>query len=148
MRRKISSLSNTTFSSNVFKAGLVLPVLVLSGFLLTVSCAARADSGSGILETIGVSTAVGTVLGASTLPFYAEPGKHLMNFAYGASVGAVVGVGILVYMLFQGSRDEYGDEYSYLRKRNESLAALDVRRIASLPVTQASIFVPVVSLNW
>jgi len=83
--------------------------MVLLGVMLSVPCNARAGAGSGILETIGISIAVGAVLGASTLPFYGEPGKHLINVAYGASTGAVVGVGILVYGLFRGPQGDAPD---------------------------------------
>jgi hypothetical protein len=74
---------------------------------------ARASSGKIFLETIGISTAVGTVLGASTLPFYDQPGTHLINLAYGASIGAIAGVGLGLYQWLSGrsNRDQeiFGD---------------------------------------
>ncbi len=58
-------------------------------------------AGDTFLETIGISTAAGVVLGASTLSFYEKPGSHLLNIVYGASVGAALGVGVAVYSMFQ-----------------------------------------------
>lgn len=55
------------------------------------------------LGTIGISTAVGAVLGASTLPFYEQPTDHLSNIAIGAAVGAVFGLGIWAYGSLIGS---------------------------------------------
>ena len=55
----------------------------------------------GFKETLGTAGAVGTVFGASTLPFYSQPGTHLMNLAYGAAAGLVVGTG---FWLFQGGQ--------------------------------------------
>ena len=83
----------------------ILPVLGLLGALIFTLSAPRpacAKSGNSFLETMGISIAVGTVLGASTLPFYDQPGSHLMNLAYGASLGAVAGIGIGLYHLFSG----------------------------------------------
>ncbi|MGK5086049.1 hypothetical protein WDW86_00690 [Bdellovibrionota bacterium FG-2] len=86
--------------------GILIPVLGLMGALLSVprvACANSGDSGNNFLETIGISVAVGTVLGASTLPFYNQPGKHAINVAYGASLGAVAGVGASLYGLIAGA---------------------------------------------
>jgi len=49
---------------------------------------------ASFLETFGLSGVGGTVLGASTLPFYRQPGDHSVNLAWGAAVGAVVGLGV------------------------------------------------------
>ena len=46
---------------------------------------------------MGISIAVGTVLGASTLPFYEQPSDHYSNMLIGAAAGAAVGLGILIY---------------------------------------------------
>ena len=64
-----------------------------------------------------MSVAVGTVLGASTLPFYDQLGHHLTNLAFGTLAGAVIGIGGLVNGLVLGpSRDGpdglFEDEYS------------------------------------
>jgi hypothetical protein len=84
------------------KIGKVLPVLGLLGVLLLAPRGARAQSGNTFLETVGISAAVGTVLGASTLPFYSQPENNLWNLVYGASAGVVVGVGIWFYGWVKG----------------------------------------------
>lgn len=82
-------------------AGILKPVLGLSLviFMLSIPRVAHARSGKIVLETIGTGVAVGSVLGASTLPFYDQPGLHLNNLAYGAAAGAVVGLGVSLYRL-------------------------------------------------
>ena len=86
----------------------LLPALgLLLGATLSAPRMARAQSGDHTLETIGISTAVGTVLGASTLPFYDQPGTHLLNLVFGAAAGAVVGLGVVVHReISGGSADE------------------------------------------
>lgn len=142
------------------KIGAVLPLLAISGMLgtsLSVPRLARANSGHIILETIGISVAVGTVLGASTLPFYDQPGKNLINLAYGASAGAVAGIGILAYEWIAGSGQ---DEYSDLRSRRldnvhhlnfdsgPAITRNDYSAPRSGSVYPAQFWTPVVSLNW
>lgn len=130
---------------------------------------ARASSGKIFLETIGISTAVGTVLGASTLPFYDQPGTHLMNLVYGASAGAVAGVGLGLYQWLSGrsNRDQeiFGDTRSgqwsvgrvslgeshslappisvHASTSSFSLAGRDARNR-----TPVLVWAPLVSLNW
>jgi hypothetical protein len=95
----------------------MVTMVTMIGIVMLVSLSAprtaRASSGKIFLETIGISTAVGTVLGASTLPFYDQPGTHLMNLVYGASAGAVAGVGLGLYQWLSGrsNRDQeiFGD---------------------------------------
>jgi hypothetical protein len=54
---------------------------------------ARAEAGfSDAVIAVSVGTVAGAVLGASTLPFYADPGSHTKNIFYGAALGAMVGV--------------------------------------------------------
>ncbi len=77
----------------------------------------HAGTGSSFLEAVGVGIAVGTVLGASTLPFYEQPGKNVINLAYGASAGAILGVGAWVYSLFGQARDEEEVQSEGLRFR-------------------------------
>jgi len=80
-------------------------------------------------ETLGTAGAVGLVLGASTLPFYGQPGSHLMNLGYGAVAGLLVGSGIWVYQ--------------------KSLDSGPVGAVApTLPVPTPIIYVPMVSLAW
>ena len=50
------------------------------------------------VETVGISVAVGAVLGASTLPFFTQPLDHFANVAIGAGIGALIGLGIWVYL--------------------------------------------------
>ncbi len=69
---------------------------------------------TSIIETMGVSIAVGAVLGASTLPFYDQPGQHASNIAYGASLGAAVGIGLLIYG-YTNKDSESGDGYGLAR---------------------------------
>ncbi len=59
---------------------------------------ARAEVTLGnALLTVGLSTVAGAVLGASTLPFYSDPGSNTQNIFYGAAIGAVIGVFISAY---------------------------------------------------
>ena len=124
---------------------------------------AQASSGEKILETIGVSVAAGTVLGASTLPFYDQPSAHLMNLAYGASAGAVVGLGILLYGVAEGlSQGEPEDGTAAIKDGlrpqasrgarpatgNTSAIRLTANRAASFRIDPTSIWLPVVSLTW
>lgn len=53
---------------------------------------------------MGFSIAMGTVLGASTLPFYDDPGSHVTNLAYGAAAGAIGGI----FMMMTDSGDSEG----------------------------------------
>src|SRR4051812_17141090 len=73
------------------------------GILLSAPRETRAESFKSNLETIGISTAMGTVLGASTLPFYDQPKDHFSNLGYGALLGAVLGVGIAAYGWITGT---------------------------------------------
>lgn len=101
------------------KLGVYLTVLGLLGAMLSAPRIAQASSGSSFLETIGISTAVGMVLGASTLPFYDSPGSHISNILYGGSIGAAVGVGVCIYGWFGGSSSE-GDDRAYNGQLNFS----------------------------
>lgn len=46
---------------------------------------------------VGLTTVAGAVFGASTLPFYEDPGEYKKNILYGAAIGAVAGVLISAY---------------------------------------------------
>jgi hypothetical protein len=147
----------------------VVIALSLIGIMFSAPRIASANSKSSFLETIGISVAVGTVLGASTLPFYDQPGKHLVNAAYGASAGAVVGIGILAYGLIAGPSNDGFDDYAmtsrgdFLPKRTalgRASSTISSRRFAtaralashtttvSLPTPHAQLWLPVVSLTW
>ena len=136
-------------------------------FGLSAPRTARASTSTGsnniILETIGVSIAVGTVLGASTLSFYEQPGDHLLNLAYGAGIGLVAGMGFLAYKALQGSSDHTENAMNSKAFKPDSSSRLsfeerlspglsggtspsEVRRfrISSVP----ALWTPVVSLTW
>jgi hypothetical protein len=126
---------------------------LLGAVALSVPREARAQSGS-FLETIGVSIAVGTVLGASTLPFYDQPGKHVMNMAYGASAGAIVGLGVLVYGLLGPSQDEAslagrvsGEVADAARRKNSVWPEGQAVSLSAYSVRPA-LWTPLVSLSW
>lgn len=92
---------------------------------------------------MGISIAVGTVLGASTLPFYSQPGTQLINLAYGASAGAVTGLGVLVYGLFQGSSPDPYEAANY-QPSSPISASLQAQTVLRPP----KYWMPLVSVNW
>ncbi len=115
-------------------------LLIASFVAFSVPRETRADSGYSFLEAMGISIAVGTVLGASTLPFYEQPGTHVTNLAYGAAIGAVVGLGAFIF----GSVSEKGNS-------SPDLSAEDFRSIQrqyALLERDTILWMPVVSLNW
>ncbi len=83
-------------------------------------------------ETLVTAGAVGTILGASTLPFYGQPGTHLLNVGYGAAAGLLVGTGIWVFNRIWSSNS------------NSSSAVLDL----PIHVSPGSFSVSFVSLTW
>ena len=96
------------------------------------------------METIGIGIAVGAVLGASTLPYYDQPGKHVSNLAYGAAAGAIAG---LLYGVAVGrsSMDQASNaDYDRPEPGPESMPAL----VASRPIAAPLFWMPIVSLNW
>jgi hypothetical protein len=121
--------------------GTILPVLGLLGALLAAPRDARANSGNSFLETIGISIAVGTVLGVSTLPFYSQPGSHLSNLAYGAAAGAGAG---LIYAIFTAGRSSE-DQASLGPLPN---GAVTQNQVQNFPNTNPRYWTPLVSLNW
>lgn len=131
-----------------------LPHLGFIAILAIAPVQARAQSGDTFWETMGFSVAVGTVLGASSLPFYDQPGQHLPNLLLGAAVGAVFGMG---WHLF--SRSEDSDAYSRhaaqdvappLRMDSSVDRGLPpgVLTARALPRRSATIWMPVVSFTW
>ena len=142
--KKKSSLPGLGILAALLPLGLIVP------------SAARANSGVNFLETIGVSTAVGTVLGASTLPFYDEPGTHLSNIAAGAALGAAVGLGVCIAGWISGTPKDQFEE------ANDSGPARELRKgprpfavrynsgsKAQIPLPPpALVWTPLVSLHW
>ena len=113
---------------------------------------ARAKSGETFLETIGIGIAVGTVLGASTLPFYDQPGDHLANMAYGAAAGTVAALGIEIYGWLSGSS---GDEQAlegklsrYAGRFSNSPNSAMTMTTTALSARPPAFWTPLVSLNW
>ena len=51
------------------------------------------------LVTVGVGAAVGSVIGASTLPFYVNSSDHFGNVFLGAGLGIMASVGLALYLL-------------------------------------------------
>ena len=82
------------------KVGIILGLsLLLSGIGITNP--PRAEASYGVwdaLETIGISTGIGTVLGLSTLAFYDSPSSHSQNVFMGAGAGLLVGLGVAAYL--------------------------------------------------
>ncbi|MFN7684994.1 MAG: hypothetical protein ACK5QT_06240 [Oligoflexia bacterium] len=117
--------------------GVIFWMVVVSGMGFPKVREARAATGSktgvesgeqlSFKETLGTAGAVGLVLGASTLPFYAQPGSHLVNLGYGAALGLLAGVGI--WMI-----------------QDHDTQALNLN--SPIPCNPNSVCVPVVVLTW
>lgn len=123
---------------------------------------------SGFFETIGVSTAVGIVLGASTLPFYEHPFSHSKNMTIGAAIGAAFGLGYLAYGKFIKASDQdmasqenfYQPSFVIIEQQGVSfcpgsLAQLRVdvsqyraSTYSSKSVLSTNAWMPLVSLRW
>ena len=73
----------------------VIPSIVIGAQVLLVSASAHA--GVRFWETVGVSAGIGAVLGASTMPFYDVPEKHVSNVFIGAGAGVAIGMGYALY---------------------------------------------------
>ena len=82
-------------SIRAFSIGTVLLVTSLLGSFFQNEPQSQAAT-LNVLETLGIGIVAGTVLGASTLPFYDEPGQHTGNIALGAAIGAGVGLGLVL----------------------------------------------------
>ena len=83
------------------KSLIILGALLGLGLLNTVvpTQAYAASRFQDALITVGLGTATGTVLGASTLPFYGYPENHLGNVLIGAGIGLVTGLGTALYFM-------------------------------------------------
>lgn len=117
------------------RAALFLSILTLTG--VTAAKPAHAISIGDAALTVGISTATGAVLGASTLPFYGQPGDHTNNIFYGAAVGAVAGV---IISAIAGVSDSSADDVSLNQRRQaEYELASNLRfRPDALPRTEQS----------
>ena len=74
--------------------------------------------------TVTLGTVGGAILGASTLPFYEDSGKHTKNIFYGAAFGAVVGVLIAAYSGVQEGSDMEEEEARIEKRRRDLEFAL------------------------
>jgi len=106
-----------------------------------------AYAGNEILETTGLSLAVGTILGASTLPFYSEPGEHTSNLWIGAALGTVAGLGTGVYRSLSSPsrKDRLFSDREYRLASNRM-----PQQSSQTPYSTRSnrLSVPLVSLTW
>ncbi|NUM89056.1 MAG: hypothetical protein HUU37_07625 [Bdellovibrionales bacterium] len=118
------------------KRGLALTAVFLS---LGMAPRARAMTVGDAILTVGVSTAAGAVLGASTLPFYNAPSEHVRNVFYGAAIGTVAGVFITAMAGMQSTEME--EEAGLLREPPEQyrLARTEPPRSATLPSRPSSL---------
>jgi len=110
----------------------------------------QAMAKSSFLETVGVSTAVGSVLGASTLPFFESPGKNLSIVAVGSLVGLGVGLGIAVYQWASGGSESSSRQQAIFQDqpiRDPGLEDDLERSYFSRGQTSLSLWLPVVSVN-
>lgn len=96
--------------------------LSLSLITFLFSYKASAEFGDTLI-IVGASTLAGSILGASTLPFYETPGDHTDNIYIGAAIGAVVGVGIAAYSAVSDEDNFDVEEY----EEGASLGNLKIR---------------------
>lgn len=136
----------------------------LLGVLIVLFCSQPMKARAGnFWETVGISTAVGTTLGLSTIPFYSEPSNHLVNVGIGAGIGLVFGLGILTYHWLSPSGEN--DQLGWDSKPNPVGLAKSFKSTQNLAFNQTStttslwnrarfrrsevtVWTPVVSLNW
>lgn len=118
------------------------PTLLLTlVFALASPPQASAMSMGDAALTVTVSTVAGAVLGASTLPFYEESGKHSKNIFYGAALGAVVGVMLSAY---SGVQENSGvdEEEALAKKKPRPLAQNGLLKPESTTALQKHSVVP------
>ena len=130
------------------KIGIYLAVLALLVAGLSLPREASARPGKTFFGAIGSGIVAGAVLGASTLPFYDQPGTHLVNLAYGAGIGAV---GFLIANAL-GAFDENSSEQVMNKSESElrqlAIAEQRARVLSSVHLPSVSVYTPVVSLSW
>lgn len=116
---------------------------------------------------------MGTVLGASTLPFYDQPGDHAGNLLTGALVGAAGGLVLAILDSgASGGHEEADLALPFQRVRETSFGLEQTRRIGRIqstrqtrrihedligrrsqspvgaPILPTAFWTPVVSLTW
>lgn len=108
------------------------------------------DPNIQFLETVAISTGVGFVLGASTLPFYDQPGTQLINLAYGASIGAAIGVGFALFDLFEGhlEKDDRLIGLHVFRATVLKPSSTFLNRVETVSNQDRPVAMPLVSYNW
>ncbi len=108
--------------------------LIVFSFSLIISIPdAKAETTLGDSAlVIAYSTVGGAVLGASTLPFYEDPGDHTKNIFYGAAIGAVIGVIISAYAGVQDGPDYSEEEEALLYKGGRKPSSLAINESPEL----------------
>jgi len=100
--------------------------LIAALFLVSPKPARAVTIGDAAL-TVSIGTAAGAILGASTLPFYSDSGKHTKNIFYGAAIGAVAGVLVAAYA---GVSEGAGEEDAKLRRQERDTLFAASRRLS------------------
>jgi hypothetical protein len=95
----------------------VFVLLTLSLFPIQRAQAETTFSDAVIVVSVG--TVSGAILGASTLPFYNEPGSHTKNIFYGAALGAMIGV---FFSAYAGVKDNPGPEDAFLERKPSTIS--------------------------
>lgn len=99
---------------------------------------ARANSFGDAALTVGISSAVGGILGLSTLPFYEDSSAHVRNIWIGAAIGAVIGVGISAFSALKATDpSEFEEDYEEADKQDFSFLVPAQRPVAVPPVSVA-----------
>lgn len=98
------------------KVNIFIFFIVLNLIVISVACPQEGDSNQTIVDdsiqdisiVVGMGL-FGAILGLSTLSFVDEPKKHLRSIIVGASLGTIVGVGIVAWTQANRSRSMYYD---------------------------------------
>lgn len=110
-----------------------LVVLALTVIAFSPTMTKAASFGDTAL-TVGVAAGVGAVLGASTLPFYSEPGEHTNNIWVGAAIGAVLGVTVAAVSALSKPQDFdfEEDEYNNADKDDFAVNSIELPKTSDL----------------